>query len=119
MNREKPDAKKLMGCELAEQEAKTLVMEKFPGKPYCLVDGWEILDLEVTETEETALREKGLQPTVIGALWVVYDSKGRFQPGTRMRSSFQKGFDGEFLFETVKTVYVLMGPGRRIRNEIR
>ncbi len=119
MNREKPETKKLMGCELPEQEAKALVMEKFPGKPYCLVDGWEILDLEVTASEENALKEKGLQPTVMGALWVVYDSKGRFQPGTKMRSSFQKDFDGKYLFETLKTAYVLMGPGRRSKSEVK
>lgn len=109
---------KLMGCELTEAEAEALVTEKFPGKPFCLVDGWTIVDLDVTNFEKTELAKKSLEPIVINALWVIHDSKGRFQKGTKVRSSFQRSLNDGYLFESQNTVYVLMGPGCRSRQEI-
>ncbi|MCT8947069.1 DUF6957 family protein [Pseudomonas iridis] len=118
MTRHEPERNNLMGCQLEVPEAKALVMEKFPGKPFCLVDGWELVDLEVTEAENAELQKKGMKPTVITALWVVHDSKGRYQSGTKMRSSFEKSFNDGYMFETSNTIYVLMGPGIRSRKII-
>lgn len=100
------------GCSLSTKEAALSAQEKF-ARPFCLVSDWIILDLEVTSDELKALHTRGLEPVLVYALCVVLDSRGRYQPGDWVRTSFQIGLEAPDFFLTKNTVYVLLGKGNR------
>ncbi|NVZ75195.1 hypothetical protein HX859_09890 [Pseudomonas gingeri] len=101
------------GCDLSTDEAATLVQGRFPQHSFCLVQDWAILDLETTYEELEALHSRSLEPVLIYALHVVHDSRGRFNPGDWLRSSFQLSYEEPGFFLTKNTVYVLLGKGTR------
>lgn len=74
-----------------------------------------ILDLKTTSDELEALRALGLEPVMVYALNVVLDSRGRFNAGDWIRSSFQLSFEENGFFLTKNTLYVLLGNGTRQR----
>lgn len=98
------------GCELSMAEAVAEVSQHYPGKPYCLVRSWTVVDLLdsqgqlLTDSEGEALR-------VLFAHEVVFDSAGRFAPGWWVRSNYACSWKNDEFFETRRTVYVLLGDG--------
>jgi hypothetical protein len=103
----------LTGFELAEPEAAGFVAEHFPGRPFCLVKDWILVDLKVSDAAVAALAQRSLQPIIVYALHVIHDSRGRFSPGDWVKSSYQASFSHNCLFESKNTIYVLMGSGSR------
>lgn len=97
--------------ELWEAEAQAL--STFSHRPFCLVRDWRIIDLEVDEAYRESLLEDGLAPSVLYAREVVKDSAARLQTGTWVRSMYLRSLTKSYLFESVNTVYVLLGPGTR------
>jgi hypothetical protein len=85
----------------------------FPGKAYCVVRQWILIDLTVTLEEKEELTLLGLIPATLYAHEVVLDSRGRFQPKMWVRSNFGVSFFYGCMFETKNTVYLLWGPGQR------
>jgi hypothetical protein len=85
----------------------------FPGKAYCVVRQWILIDLTVTSVEKEELTLLGLIPATLYALEVVLDSRGRFQPKMWVRSNFGVSFIYGCMFETKNTVYLLWGSGQR------
>ncbi len=88
-----------------------LVQAIYPRKPYCLIEGWTIFRVDVTEDELKKIHDEGQLPLIVFAQNVVFDSQRRFDVGDWVRSTFAVSFKEGFLFETRNTVYVLMGPG--------
>ncbi|WP_339496119.1 DUF6957 family protein [Pseudomonas sp. RA_105y_Pfl2_P56] len=103
------------GCDLPPDDAQALAHTRFPNLSTCLVRDWTILDLETTSDEMEALRDRGLEPVMVYALNVVFDSRGRFNAGDWVRSSFQLSFEDNGFFLTKNTLYVLLGKGARQR----
>ncbi|QHC98428.1 hypothetical protein PspR84_28560 [Pseudomonas sp. R84] len=101
------------GCHLSAHEAAITAQEKFSSQPFCLVSQWTILDLEVDIEQLNALHLRGLEPVVVYALCVVLDSRGRYQRGDWVRTSFQTRYEAPGFFLTKNTVYVLLGDGKR------
>lgn len=101
------------GYILSVQEAALTAQKKFTARPFCLVNEWMILDLEVDSIELNALHLRGLEPVVVYSLCVVQDSRGRYQPGDWVCTSFQIAFEAPGFFLTKNTVYVLLGRGKR------
>jgi hypothetical protein len=101
------------GCGLPTNDAQALARNRFPHHPSCLVREWTILDLETTGYELEALHARGLEPVMVYALNVVLDSRGRFNAGDWVRSSFQLSYEEKGFFLTKNTVYVLLGNGTR------
>lgn len=85
----------------------------FPGKAFCVVRQWILIDLTVTPDEKEKLKNLGLLPMTLFAHEVVLDSGGRFQSGMWVRSNFGVSFIYGSMFETKNTVYLLWGPGQR------
>lgn len=108
----------LNGCQLADSDAVALANLHFPSRAYCLVSDWAILDIDVTPLQLQKITDRGLTPALINALTVIEDSKGRFRPGDWVRSTLAVSFTHGCLFETKNTIYVLMGPGRRLRTDL-
>lgn len=80
-------------------------------KPFCLVRDWRLIEVEVDSGYRASLEQDGLAPFVLYAHQVVMHSRGKRQPGDWVRSTFQRSLTSGYLFESVNTVYVLLGPG--------
>ncbi|MFK0310605.1 DUF6957 family protein [Pseudomonas sp. NPDC090233] len=82
------------------------------GRPFYVVRDWLLLDIMVPSDVEDDLNAKGLQPTVLFASTVVYDSSVEGSRAGAIRSSFQRVLD-DCTFESMHTSYILAGPGTR------
>ncbi|MCX2901524.1 DUF6957 family protein [Pseudomonas mandelii] len=91
----------------------SLAGKVFPGKAFCVVRKWILIDLIVTPDEKEKLTNLTLLPMTLFAHEIVLDSKGRFQPKMWVRSNFGVQFIYSCMFETNNTVYLLWGPGQR------
>lgn len=96
-----------------QDELIALAAKAFPGKPFCVVRQWILIDLTVNPDEKEKLMGTGLLPATLYAHEVVLDSRNRFQPGMWVRSNFGLSFSQRYMFETKSTVYLLWGPGQR------
>lgn len=92
-------------------EARALVSQRFPRKPYCLIRDWTIFHIEVTADELSKVHATGQLPMVVFAHSVAEDSQGRFERGDWVRSTMCTSLNEGVLFETRNTVYALIGPG--------
>jgi hypothetical protein len=97
----------------SQEDLISLSEKVFPGKAFCVVRQWILIDLTVTPVEKEKLTGLGLLPMTLFAHEIVLDSKGRFQPKTWVRSNFGVLFIYGCMFETKNTVYLLWGPGQR------
>ena len=82
------------------------------GRPFYVVRDWLLLDVMLPSDVEDELKAKGLQPTVVFAQTVVYDSVVKNFRAGAIRSSFQRVLD-DCNFESMHTSYILAGPGTR------
>lgn len=102
------------GSDMSDGEALAHARQHFPYGNYCLVRDWRWLDLEVTEIQRLLLAKTGRQPALIYAHTVIYDSERRWDVGDFVRTSLLHQNEG-FQFRTLNSVYLLLGPGTRIR----
>ena len=102
-----------LGWQGSEEELISLAAKMFPGKAFCVVKKWILIDLTVTPVEREKRTSLGLLPATLFAHEIVLDSKGRFQSGMWVRSNFGKSFTEGCMFETKSTVYLLLGSGLR------
>ncbi|MGA3798482.1 DUF6957 family protein [Pseudomonas fluorescens] len=99
------------GWQGTQDELIALAANAFPGKAFCVVKQWILIDLTVTTDEKEKLTRLGLLPATLFAHEVVLDSKSRFQPSMWVRSNFGVSFTEGYMFETKSTVYLLLGVG--------
>lgn len=90
-----------------------LAQEQCPGKQYCSVRQWILVDLDISDDEKVLIAEQGFQPILLYAHTVVTDSARRFSPGDWVRSTLLVELKNSSLFETNNSVYILLGPGSR------
>lgn len=84
--------------------------ERFPGKPFCLVKRWILIELTASEVEASP---SGLPPMIVYAHEVIHDSRRRFLPGYWVRSTYGLSYESPWMFETRNTVYLFVGDGYR------
>lgn len=89
-----------------------LAMSRSTGKAVCVVKDWLLLDVMVSDQDEDSLRGQGLQPTVLFAREILFDSRGHGARSGALRSGFQRSHDSAS-FETPDVIYLLAGPGQR------
>lgn len=109
----------LAGTHLPRDEIEEMVTERFPHKAYCLVEDWLIFHVDEPAESLAKVRAQGLQPMFLYSHCVLWDGHGRFSPGSWVRSTLCKSFDGICLFETRNTVYVLAGQGREMTASLK
>ncbi len=90
-----------------------LAQELCPGKPYCSVRQWTLVDLDISDDKKALVTEHGFQPILLYAHTVVTDSARRFSPGDWVRSTLLVERKSNCLFETQNSVYILLGTGSR------
>lgn len=96
-----------------EEEARRIVSERYPRRPYCIVEQWTVFEIELTSEEAKKIQARGQLPLFLFSHSVVEDSEGRFDAGDFVRSSMCVAFEEGVFFETRNTVYVLQGPGHK------
>ncbi|MDP5799759.1 hypothetical protein P3827_29935 [Pseudomonas aeruginosa] len=106
------EGKATPGWEGSQEDLIALAAKAFPGKAFCVVRQWILIDLTVTPAEREKLTTLGLLPATLYAHEVVFDSQSRFQPSMWVRSNFGIS-SAAFMFETKKTVYLLLGAGQK------
>lgn len=89
-----------------------LAQELCPGKPYCSVRQWILVDLDISDGKKALVTDQGFQPVLLYAHTVVTDSAKRFAPGEWVRSTLLVNLKN-CLFETKNSVYILLGAGSR------
>lgn len=104
----------MSGSGMNDDEALAYARQSFPDGNYCLVRNWRLLDLVVTESQRLLLAKTRRQPALIYAHTVIYDSERRWDVGDFVRTSLLHQHEG-FHFRTLNSVYLLLGPGTRIR----
>ena len=104
--------KEVPGWQGTQDELIALAAKTFPGKAFCVVKQWILIDLTVNPDEKEKLSGLGLLPATLFAHEIVLDSQSRFQPSMWVRSNFGIS-SSPYLFETKKTVYLLLGSGLR------
>ena len=100
----------------SQEDLISLAAKSFPGKAFCVVKQWILIDLTVTPVEREKLTSLGLLLMTLFAHEIVLDSKGRFQSAMWVRSNFGKSFTEGCMFETKSTVYLLLGSGLKKRQ---
>jgi hypothetical protein len=106
------------GWQGTQEDLISLAAKAFPGKAFCVVRQWILIDLTVNSDEKAKLSGLGLLPATLFAHEIVLDSKGRFQPGMWVRSNFGVSFTEGCMFETKSTVYLLWGSGLRKKASV-
>jgi hypothetical protein len=80
------------------------------------VRNWRLIEVQVVDAYKAALASDGFSPFVVYASDVVLHSAGKRPPGDWVRTTFQRSLGEGFLFESVNTIYVLLGEGVRIKG---
>ncbi len=101
------------GSDMSNEEAMQWARERFHDRDYCIVRGWVWNDFSVLDDLSSELLQDQLQPVIIRANYVVFDSAGRFDPGNWVHTTPLHTFSDGFIFQTRKTAYLLLGIGYR------
>lgn len=105
----------MSGSKVGQEEAVRIVRERHPYAEYCLVSRWRWIDLDVTQEQRSELIRTNRQPAVIYARNVIYDSQRRWDVGDFVRTSYLHKFEDGFIFQTLNSIYILVGDGARKR----
>ncbi len=106
------------GAKVSQVEAVRIVRERHPYAEYCLVSNWRWLDLDVTQEQRDELARTNRQPVVIYAHTVLYDSQRKWDVGDFVRTSYLYKFEYDFIFQTLNTIYILIGDGIRTKTSL-
>lgn len=106
------------GSKVSQEEAVRIVRERHPYAEYCIVSNWRWVDLDVTPEQRDELARTNRQPVVIYAHTVIYDSQRRWDVGDFVRTSYLHKFEDGFIFQTLNTIYILIGDGIRTRANL-
>ncbi|WP_447747804.1 DUF6957 family protein [Pseudomonas nicosulfuronedens] len=107
------DGTPMTGCQMSDEEAMRWVRERYSNMEYCLVRDWRWLDIDASDEARDGLKKRALQPVVVYANNVVYDSRRRWDTGSWVKTSLLHRYDEGGAFMTFNSVYVLMGEGMR------
>lgn len=104
----------VQGAHQDDDELIIQVERDYPGRAFCIVRQWMIIDIQLTLENLAKTQEMGMAPTIIYSADIQLDSRTRFPQGSWIRSTYQTRFESHY-FETRNTVYVLAGRGFRTR----
>ena len=80
------------GWQDSKEELISLAAKAFPGKAFCVVKQWILIDLTVTPVEKEKLTSLGLLPMTLFAHEIVLDSEGFSEvtayPHARLKTTF-------------------------------
>lgn len=105
-------AQPLPGADLDDEALLKFTCEEFPGKDFCIVRQWMLIDVILSDDQENLIRSKGLRPSVIYAQAMITKEGAKAGAQHGVLSDFQLTFEDCF-FETKDMLYILAGRGSR------
>lgn len=108
----------MAGSPMTDDEALNFMRNKRLNVEFCLVRDWTWIDLDVTPSQLAQLEKTCRKPAIILAHSVIYDSARRWDEGDFVRTSPLHVFREGFLFQTLNSVYALLGDGLRKRAAV-
>ncbi len=108
------------GIQMSWEQARERVVarDRSLWMPYCIVRDWIWIDLILTEEEQGILRSSGREAVMLCAHSVLFDSERRFDVGDWVRTTPLVSFSEGCFFQTLNTLYVLVGDGQRKQAEL-
>lgn len=103
----------MAGSPMTDEQALGYMRELRSHSEFCLVRDWIWIDLIVTPLQLAALDKTCRKPVIIFAHAVIYDSQRRWDVGDLVRTSPLHVFRDGFLFQTLNSVYALLGDGQK------
>lgn len=100
----------LSGSEIGDDELIRASSETFPGRSFCIVRTWMLIDVELTARHVRVVENGGLSPTVLYANKIIYAVDPLGDKSHGILSGFQRRYEDCF-FETGDMIYVLAGRG--------
>ncbi|MEH6486713.1 MULTISPECIES: DUF6957 family protein [Pseudomonas] len=107
------DAPTITGWSGTEDEAVLEASRLYPGRSYCLVRDWMLVDILTSPEVAEAISNQGFSTRLIFSHRIVLDSAERFLPGYWVRSTWQKSYHESGFFESRNTIYILLGEGKK------
>lgn len=108
----------MRGSEMDEFQAVEYLRSHFPLSEYCLVRDWIWVDVNVNADQLSRIERNSCRPVVLYAHTVLYDSSRRYDVGDFVRSSLLHRHHEMGLFQTINTIYVMLGDGVRKRSDL-
>lgn len=96
-----------------------LAIERYPGKPYCLVRDWVVWDVGVNDAELKQFEADSIKPIFLHAKFVINDQTGRARYGYYRISTPLVEISEPCFFVTRNTVYILAGSGTRKEVDVK
>lgn len=107
------DGQVMTGSPMSDEQALNYLRDQRLNTEYCLVRDWTWVDLDVTPAQLAELVKTRRKPAIILAHKVIYDSARRWDVGDFVRTSPLHEFRNGFLFQTLNSVYALLGDGQK------
>lgn len=105
-------ASMLPGSKLSDEELVMASSEAFPGRSFCIVRVWILIDVELSSRHVRLVVNEGLSPTVLYANKVIHAVDPQEDKSHGILSGFQRRYEDCF-FETDDMIFVLAGRGAR------
>lgn len=86
---------------------------RYPNRAIRAVKNWMWWDFEVSEETRKLFQESGIQPAIVFAHYLIWDSSKRFQEGWNVKTTALVSFEENCFFITRNTAYILVGKGHR------
>jgi hypothetical protein len=86
---------------------------RYPSKAIRAVKNWMWWDFEVSEETHSHFQEKRVQPAIIFAHHLIWDSSKRWSEGWNVKTTALVTFEENCFFITRNTVYILVGKVHR------
>lgn len=99
------------GCKLQDVPMYIKRLQETSNKPYCVVSGWCIWNIEFEIHAVHALKEFRLEPKIVYATHVIDDQRQRWSNGSHVRTTLLINLHDRCVFETQNTFYILVGNG--------
>lgn len=105
-------AQPLCGSDLDDETLLQFACEQFPEKDFCIVRRWMLIDVILSDDEESLIRSSGLRPVLVYAHAMITKAGAKAEGDYGVLSGFQHTFEDCF-FETQDMLYILAGRGSR------
>ncbi|RMW31600.1 hypothetical protein ALO96_01503 [Pseudomonas savastanoi pv. glycinea] len=102
----------IAGGRIELNDAIKITQEQFPGRSFCIVGEWVVLDFDAADLVLEELAAEGKKPTMLLVFDTLYDSSTTTKSHW-FRTTPMISFTDDMFFQTENKLYVLLGNGRR------
>lgn len=90
-----------------------MAFARYPTRKVRAVKQWMWWDFDVSEEARLQYAASGVQPAIIFANYLIWDSSNKWKEGWNVKTTALVTFEENCFFITHRTVYILVGQGNR------